>query len=404
MKKISTLWSLALLLLALGYSQQANADTWIVAGDPAEVFNGYSWAPAAEVNAMTLQGDGTYKFEKNDVKILTESIAFKVTKNGSWEGAYPSDNYIITLQGTGIYDVVITFDPESKTVNGTATLKQTVEEYPDIIICGSPSLFGSNWGNTDTNNRMEQLGNGLYTKTYTHVALDANVEYKYVIGGSWEGDYPQGISTKNRVLYIDEPGYYDVTFGYSLSDKETEATAKKVGELQDEDPSLFILGEANGNGWDPSVGVAMVYKDNKFTAEDVTFKGESDEGVSFFSFTKKLAGNSDDWSAIENYRYDAVTEDGSDFWVLPEQYGQELSLTKGTVAFRIEAGVYKLVADLTSLNLVITKTGEISDNPNAIATVEVETQNTVYYNLQGQRVAAPNKGVYICNGRKVILK
>jgi hypothetical protein len=353
---------------------------------------------------MTLQGDGTYKFEKNDVKILTESIAFKVTKNGSWDEAYPSGNYIIQLQGTGFYDVVITFDPETKTVNGTATLKQTAEEYPDIIICGSASLFGSNWGNTDPNNLMEQLGNGLYTKTYTHVALDANVEYKYVIGGSWEEDYPQGISTKNRVLYIDEPGYYNVTFNYSLSDKETEATAKKVGELPDEVPSLFILGQANGNGWDPSVGVAMVYSDNKFTAEDVTFKGESDEGVSYFSFTKKLAGNSEDWAAIENYRYGAVTEDGTDFWVLPEQYGQELSLTKGKVAFRIEAGVYKLVADLTSLNLVITKTGEISDNPNAIATVEVETQNTVYYNLQGQRVAAPNKGVYICNGRKVILK
>lgn len=403
MKKISTLWSLALLLLALGYSQQANADTWIVAGSPADVFNGYSWDPAAEVNAMTPQGDGTYKFEKNDVKILTASIAFKVT-NGSWGEAYPSDNYVIQLQGSGFYDVVITFDPETKTVNGTATLKQAVEECPDIIICGSASLFGSSWGNTDPNNLMEQLGNGLYTKTYTHVALDANVEYKYVIGGSWEEDYPQGISTKNRVLYIDEPGYYNVTFNYSLSDKETEVKAEKVGELPDEDPSLFILGEANGNGWDPSVGVAMVYKDNKFTAEDVTFKGESDEGVSYFSFTKKLAGNSEDWAAIENYRYGAVTEDGTDFWVLPEQYGQELSLTKGKVAFRIEAGVYKLVADLTSLNLVITKTGEISDNPNAIATVEVETQNTVYYNLQGQRVAAPNKGVYICNGRKVILK
>lgn len=396
MKKISTLWSLALLLLALGYSQQANADTWIVAGSPADVFNGYSWDPAAEVNAMTPQGDGTYKFEKNDVKILTESIAFKVT-NGTWEVAYPSADYVIPLQGTGFYDVVITFDPGTKTVNGAATLKQAVEECPDIIICGSASLFGSSWGNTDPNNLMEQLGNGLYTKTYTHVALDANVEYKYVIGGSWE----QGA---NRVLNISEPGYYNVKFGYSLSDKETEATAEKVGELPDEDPSLFILGEANGNGWDPSVGVAMVYKDNKFTAEDVTFKGESDEGVSYFSFTKKLADNSEDWTAIENYRYGAVTEDGNDFWVLPEQYGQELSLTKGKVAFRIEAGVYKLVADLTSLNLVITKTGEISDNPNAIATVEVETQNTVYYNLQGQRVAAPNKGVYICNGRKVILK
>ena len=41
----------------------------------------------------------------------------------------------------------------------------------------------------------------------------------------------------------------------------------------------------------------------------------------------------------------------------------------------------------------------------AIETVEKSTvENGVYYNLNGQRVAQPAKGLYIVNGRKVIMK
>ena len=40
----------------------------------------------------------------------------------------------------------------------------------------------------------------------------------------------------------------------------------------------------------------------------------------------------------------------------------------------------------------------------AIKTMKVGTEDNIYYNLQGQRVLYPTKGLYIVNGKKVIIK
>ena len=44
------------------------------------------------------------------------------------------------------------------------------------------------------------------------------------------------------------------------------------------------------------------------------------------------------------------------------------------------------------------------DEPTAIETVKAEKANNEYFNLAGQRVAQPTKGLYIVNGRKVVMK
>jgi hypothetical protein len=44
------------------------------------------------------------------------------------------------------------------------------------------------------------------------------------------------------------------------------------------------------------------------------------------------------------------------------------------------------------------------DDVTAIETVKAEKANNEYYNLAGQRVANPTKGLYIVNGKKVIIK
>ena len=46
----------------------------------------------------------------------------------------------------------------------------------------------------------------------------------------------------------------------------------------------------------------------------------------------------------------------------------------------------------------------VFDDPTAIKNVETETNNGVMYNLNGVRVDNPTKGVYIQNGRKVVVK
>ena len=46
-----------------------------------------------------------------------------------------------------------------------------------------------------------------------------------------------------------------------------------------------------------------------------------------------------------------------------------------------------------------------SDDVTAINKVEAKkVENGVFYNLAGQQVAQPTKGLYIVNGKKVIIK
>ena len=41
---------------------------------------------------------------------------------------------------------------------------------------------------------------------------------------------------------------------------------------------------------------------------------------------------------------------------------------------------------------------------NAVENMKPEVEDNVYYNLNGQRVMNPGKGLYIVNGKKVIIK
>ena len=383
------------MVLALGFSQNAQAQTWIVAGSPSAAFNGESWKPDATVNQMTLK-DGIYVYESKDFTLASDNIEFKVT-NGSWNEAYPASNYVIQNQGSGKYDLYITFNPETKEVTGTAT-KKTSEDIPDyyIVAGSSTALFGSSWNGDDENNLMTEQADGTYKLVKENVELTAgNIEYKFVKNGStW---YPtQG---GNLILSITKPGTYNVTFvfkpalgdgdatlkeinvhelvidymsltgplfggwpgtdeegiwqnnyvdmqksgdkvwTYTLTDFEASeasyaykasanhkwgvfelpssgdetwypeegngiytivftatvdgesssltAVGTKTGELVIDDPTLYILGEANDNVWQSNVGLEMTYTDGKFTAEDVTFTG-ANEGFSYFSFTTML--------------------------------------------------------------------------------------------------------------------
>ena len=47
---------------------------------------------------------------------------------------------------------------------------------------------------------------------------------------------------------------------------------------------------------------------------------------------------------------------------------------------------------------------DLDSETTAIETVKAEKANNEYYNLAGQRVANPTKGLYIVNGRKVVIK
>jgi myo-inositol-hexaphosphate 3-phosphohydrolase len=46
----------------------------------------------------------------------------------------------------------------------------------------------------------------------------------------------------------------------------------------------------------------------------------------------------------------------------------------------------------------------LTKNPSCITTVNTEKKNGTVYNLSGQKVQKANKGLYIINGKKIIMK
>ena len=119
------------------------------------------------------------------------------------------------------------------------------------------------------------------------------------------------------------------------------------------DTHVYILGEVNGNGWDPSNGVEMSTTDNETFTATVTTAGEN-SGYSYFSFTKALASSSSDWASIASSRFGAVSD--GDFLVSDDLLGTDIALNQdGTeVAFKIGAGTWNFVVNLTTRVLVIT--------------------------------------------------
>ena len=92
-------------------------DVWSVAGEPASIF-GAEWDAENQATTMQLGTDGLYWWKADDVTLGAQTVVlFKVLKNHSWSEAYPADNYSVTIETAGKYDITFTINPVSKDVN-----------------------------------------------------------------------------------------------------------------------------------------------------------------------------------------------------------------------------------------------------------------------------------------------
>ena len=138
--------------------------------------------------------------------------------------------------------------------------------------------------------------------------------------------------------------------------------AKEGGDVNPVTGHLYILGEAQGNSWNPTVGVEMSTTDGNLFTSQVTFNGEwaeDDANVSYFSFTSKLGTSSEDWDAIAAYRLTPVSN--GNFWVTSTTLGETIPMNDFgediDIAFRIPAGTYNITVNVENHTCVITREG-----------------------------------------------
>ena len=237
---------------------------------PENVF-GSNWNPADENNDMVMGEDGIYTWSTTGVTLYGD-LSFKVVGDHDYsvyEWPMGPNNWVAHLtEGEGIYDVLITFDPNAEDADRiTCTLTKTGEVGPvehTYTVAGTDNLFGSFWSETDTNNDMVKGADGIYTWTKNNVVFteDTHIEFKVVQDHSWTYNWP----SQNWQADL-EAGTYDIVITF---DPTAEDQYKITFTATRTDQPEYIRGDVN---MDKSVSIADVT-----TLIDYLLSG-NDEGV-----------------------------------------------------------------------------------------------------------------------------
>ena len=200
--------------------------TYTVAGSSAALF-GTEWDAANEDNNMKLV-EGLYTFTKNNVELTAGNIEFKVVEDHNWDIAYPSQNWIATIDENGNYDVKITFNAETQEITFNATAVEVTEDF--YTVAGEPeAIFGAEWNPSYTANNMVKGEDGIYTWTKNDVEMAAGdvIEFKVVKNANWSTCYPES----NCHYECDADGIYDLTITFNPETSEVNFIATKHEEV-----------------------------------------------------------------------------------------------------------------------------------------------------------------------------
>lgn len=221
---------------------------------------------------------------------------------------------------------------------------------------GSSTLFGSHWDPTDTNNDLTPLGNGIWELTKTDCILEKNVknELKVLKDHSWAEAYPQ----TNYVFMVEETG--DAVIG--------EKTWTVAG-----------FGAILGKEWDPEA-----------TENDMI---KQEDNVTYILTKTNLT------IAQGGYKYKICANHS---WA--ENYGDDND-PEGNASIYIAAdGIYDVTFTFNSVTKEVSATAVRTDTDGISQIAGDVKAKSVVFNLQGHRVSTPKQGVYIINGKKVVVK
>lgn len=220
--------------------------TYTVAGSPA--LFGSNWKEDDANNDMKLV-DGLYTWSASDVLLSDGTITFKVCQDHAWTHSWPAQNYELSIDKGGKYDVTITFNESTKAVAANAELKEEVVVLPTIAL---RSNFSGSWADTE---EFEQAGDKK-TASLTINLERGNYEFGVQKDATWISN---GVAfdrehnsaavvagSGNLTLAADTKGDYTFTWTY-----ETNTLSIEFPEYVPSLPVIKITGSWNKWG-DPT--------------------------------------------------------------------------------------------------------------------------------------------------------
>ncbi len=274
-------------------------------------------------------------------------------------------------------------------ISGAAKLTFSLkEETPEPTV---PALYilGNKSNKWDVEN-PDEFTYDAKTKTYSFDLINATNGFKVSTAkGTWAefdaaGFHIDGTLAADTTVALLSGAPADaknimlaVVDNYTIVIDSALTTIKAVTIPVTTPAKFFVLGNLPEGNWDPAVGVELTKNGDIFEG-DVVLNG------GFFSFTDKLADNSNDWTTV-GQRYGATSLN------YETHLNTAATFKRGENAFNIvDYTTYPqnvhFVVDFSAMTVTIsTATGVEDVAVEAAAPAE-------YYNLQGIRVAQPEAG------------
>lgn len=369
----------------------------------------YTWTPIGTNNKQflgTFDGkgytiEGLYIISSDDYQGL-----FGWCKKGGNDIIYPC-----TIKNVGVIDSYIKGASYIGGVCGTIDYGTIENCYNTGIVIGE-SYVGGVCGTVDSGTIENCYNTGVVMATQTNYASVGGV-----CGSSWgtiENCYNTGdVSAMGNNADVGGVCGYNTTVGI-IQYKRTNLTVGNYGTICM--PYAVTAGKIVGAEFYSIAGkeekddgtVTSVYLE-KVTGDLVAgqpyiFKATAETLTCTITSTSGEAEDAGSHNGLIGCFEETGVLEGDNIYVLKNN---EL-YKRGTRDWKIAAGrayidLSQIVTPSSAPAKGVIKMGVSGDGTTGIGAVTAEHDN-VYYNLQGQRVAAPSRGIYIVNGKKVIIK
>lgn len=375
-----TIFTLIMLCIAT-LTLQAQ-DVWTAAGS--STLFGSNWNETDTSNDLTDKGDGIWELTKTGC-ILEQNVKneLKVLKNHSWAESYPAANYVFTVKETGTYSVTIQFNANNFEINvKTTKTGDAVIGEKTWTVAGFGTILGIEWDPKATENDMiKQDDNVTYILTKTDLTLAIGTyKYKICANHGWAENYgDEKDSEGNASVFITKDGIYDLTFTFNSKTHEVSCDATRKA-----DAIIEKIWSVAG-----SEGLFETAWDEQSTANEMT----KQENNIYILEKKGINLNA------QTYEYKVCSNHD---WT--ESYGADPSGRGNAILTITEAGTYDVTFTFNSVTKEVSATAVRTDTDGISQIAGDVKAKSVVFNLQGHRVSTPKQGVYIINGKKVVVK
>ena len=375
-----TIFTLIMLCIATLTLQAQTA--WTAAGS--STLFGSHWDETNTNNDLIDKGNGIWELTKTDC-ILEKNVKYelKVLKNHNWAESYPAANYVFTVKETGTYSVTIQFNANNFEINvKTTKTGDAVIGEKTWTVAGFGTILGIEWDPKATENDMiKQDDNVTYILTKTDLTLAIGTyKYKICANHGWAENYgDENDSEGNASVFITKDGIYDLTFTFNSKTHEVSCDATRKA-----DAIIEKIWSVAG-----SEGLFETAWDEQSTTNEMT----KQENNIYILEKKGINLNA------QTYEYKVCSNHD---WT--ESYGADPSGRGNAILDITEAGTYDVTFTFNSVTKEVSATAVRTDTDGISQIAGDVKAKSVVFNLQGHRVSTPKQGVYIINGKKVVVK